>query len=353
MARRGGAAGVGRLRRLDVDKTTLFDVARHAGVSAATVSRVINSPEKVSPALRERVAAAVDELHYVPHGPARALASRRSRTVGAVVPTLGIAIFAQGVVALQRRLEAAGYTLLVANAEYDLDKEALAVRALIERGVDGLVLVGAKHAPGVYSLLANKRIPHVNTYNYGADDEDPCIGIDHARAAGRMAEYLLDLGHRSFGVITSPVRNNDRIADRLEGILAALARGGAPVPASRVLEVPYGIAEGRIALRTLMSGIERPTAVACTADALAIGALQECRAIGLRVPRDVSVSGFDDLELSMHMDPPLTTVQLPATEMGERAADYLLARIAGRSVPDHVELSASLIVRGSTGRPGG
>lgn len=334
-------------------KTRLSDVAKRAGVSAATVSRAINSPEKVSTALRERITTVIEELHYVPHGAARALASRRSRTIGAVVPTLDIAIFAAGVVALQNRLNAAGYTLLVANAEYDLAKEAREVRALIERGVDGLVLVGALHAAEVYHLLQKNRVPFVNTYTYAAEDKHPCIGVNQHQAAYRMIAYLLDLGHRDFGIITSPVRNNDRITARRDGFQDALADRGIFPLRDHVLEVPYTIADGRTALRSLLRPRRRVTAVACTADVLAIGALQECRALGVRVPQDVSISGFDDLDLAMHMDPPLTTVHLPAADLGARAADYLLGRISDAAGPDRVELTASLIVRGSTGRPAG
>ncbi len=341
------------MQRVELAKTRLADVAKLAGVSAATASRAINSPEKVSARLRDRVAAAVDELHYVPHGAARALASRRSRTIGAVVPTLDIAIFAAGVVGLQNRLDASGYTLLVANAAYDLEKEAKVVRALIERGVDGLVLVGNLHAPSVHRLLTRNRIPFVNTYSFAAGDEAPCIGIDNRGAAYRMVAYLLDLGHRDFGVITSPVRNNDRIAARRDGALAALVDHGIEPARTPVLEVPYTIADGRTALKSLLGRGADITAVVCTADVLAVGALQECRALGVRVPEEVSVTGFDDLDLAVHLEPPLTTVRVPAAELGEKAADYLLTRIRGSAVPDRVELTASLIVRGSTGRPRG
>lgn len=332
-------------------KARLSEVAKLAGVSAATVSRAINSPEKVSIELRQRVAAAVDQLHYVPDGAARALASRRSRTIGAVVPTLDIAIFAAGVVALQNRLNAAGYTLLVANAEYDLSREAQEVRALVERGVDGLVLVGGVHAPEVRKLLKTKQIPFVNTYNFGANENDPCIGFDNRAAAARVVDYLCDLGHREFAVITSPFRNNDRIAARRTGFLEGLVAHGIELAPERVVEVPYTIAEGRTALGSLLRSQSLVTAVLCAADVLAIGAVQECRTLGLRVPEDLSVTGFDDLDLAMHMDPPLTTVRIPAAELGTRAADYLLARINGAQVPQRIELSASLIVRRSTGRP--
>ena len=334
-----------------LEKARLSDVAKVAGVSPATVSRVINSPEKVSAELRERVGAAVEKLHYVPDGAARALASRQSRTIGAVVPTLDIAIFAAGITALQERLSEAGYTLLLANAEYDPKKAAQEVRALVERGVDGLVLVGGSHAPDVYKLLLNRRIPYVNTYHYGSDKKHPCIGVDNRLAAGRVVDYLYDLGHRDFAVITSPVKDNDRIAARRDGFLEQLAAYGVKAPARRVLEVPYTMADGRIALRSVVEGRRRITAVICTNDVLAIGALFECRALGVAVPQALSVTGFDDLDLAMHVDPALTTVHVPAREIGQRAADLILARIDQTEVPERVELAANLILRASTGRP--
>jgi LacI family transcriptional regulator len=332
-------------------KARLSDVAKAAGVSPATVSRVINSPEKVSAELRERVGAAVNKLHYVPDGAARALASRHSRTIGAVVPTLDIAIFAAGITTLQARLSEAGYTLLVANAVYDPKKEAQEVRALIERGVDGLVLVGGSHAPDVYKLLQSRRIPYVNTYHYTADKKHPCIGVDNRLAAGRVVDYLYDLGHREFAVITSPVKHNDRITARRDGFVERLAALGVKPPARRVLEVPYSMADGRIALRSVVEGRRRITAVLCTNDVLAIGVLFECRALGVAVPQALSVTGFDDLDLAMHMDPGLTTVRVPAGEIGQRAADLILARIDQTEVPERVELAANLILRASTSRP--
>jgi LacI family transcriptional regulator len=320
-------------------------------VSPATVSRVINSPEKVSATLRQRVGAAIKKLHYVPDGAARVLASRQSRTIGAVVPTLDIAIFAAGVAALQARLSEAAYTLLVANAEYDPKQEAQEVRALIERGVDGLVLVGGGHSPEVYELLLTQGIPYVNTYHFTSNKKHPCIGVDNRLAAGRVADYLYDLGHREFAVITSPVRHNDRIAARRDGFVERLAAHGVKPPARRVLEVPYSMADGRIALRSVVEGRRPVTAVVCTNDVLAIGALFECRAIGVAVPQALSVTGFDDLDLAMHMDPGLTTVHVPADEIGRRAADLVLARINRTEVPERVELAANLILRASTGRP--
>jgi LacI family transcriptional regulator len=325
------------------------DVARRAGVSMASVSRVINNPEKVSPDIRGRVEAALKELRYLPNGAARALAARRSHTVGTVVPTLGAAIFAVGVEALQRRLELAGHALLVANSRYNSELEARQVRTLVERGVDGVVLVGHQRPPETYRLLEETGIPYVCTYTYLAGEgAPPCVGFDHAVAARRLVEYLIDLGHRRFGVITSPFGENDRIAGRLRGILAAIEAAGLPAP--KVVEAAYAIADGRSAFRSLLAATPTVTAIVCTTDAHAIGALAEARAQGIAVPGRLSVTGFDDLELAVNADPPLTTVRVPAQEIGERAADFLLARIAGRPVPAALELTTTLAVRASTGR---
>ncbi len=239
---------------------TLGDVARRAGVSAASVSRVLNHPAKVSPEVRERVTSAMAELRYVRDGAARALASRHSLTIGHVVPTLGIGIFAVGVEALQRRLEEAGYQLLVAASLYDEAKEARQVRALIERGVDGIA-----------------------------------------------------------------------------------------APHSHVVEVAQTITDGRRATRALLAQRPEVTAICCTTDTLAIGALCECRALGVRVPEEVSVAGFSDLDIVSELDPPLSTVHIPADRIGVGIAEFLLARIAGRRGPKKIELEATMIIRGSTG----
>lgn len=329
----------------------LIDVAKKAGVSTASVSRVLNHPEKVSPAVRERVRAAMQELGYLRDGAARALASRRSYTIGNVVPTLGIGIFASGVETLQGRLQAFGYQLLVASTQYDASKELEAVRSLIERGVDGLALVGNEHDPEIYRMIARRGIPYINTYQFDAGGEHPCIGFDNFGSAVAMMKFLLELGHREFGLVTSPTRLNDRIASRLAGLLAGLRRHGIELPRQRIIEVPHRIADGRSAARALLHEHPEITALCCTADALAIGTLFELSELGVRVPADVSVTGFDDLEIVRHLGPPLTTVHVPVESIGPRVADYLLGCIEGRTVPKKTELEANLVLRDSAARP--
>lgn len=329
----------------------LSDVARLAGVSPASVSRVLNAPERVRPALRRQVEAALAELRYLPNGPARALATQRARTVGAVVPHLDIGIFVKGLKGLEQRLAEAGYGLLVATAGFDMGREEAAIRALAGRGVDALVLVGLRRARAVVELLERLALPVVTTYLFDPASPQPCIGIDHGAAAARLVEHLLELGHRAFAVLSGPNPGNDRIAARLAGIRERLAAAGLPLAEEAVLEVAYSITDGRVGLRALLARGQPFTALLCTTDLLAFGALAEARARGIAVPARLSITGFDDLEPAAHLDPPLTTVHVPAEELGRRTAEWLLARLDGRLLPERVELEASLVLRGSTGRP--
>jgi len=329
----------------------LADVARVAGVSTASVSRVLNHPDKVSREIRERVRAAMEQLGYVRDGAARALASRRSFTIGAIVPTIGLGIFAKGIEAMQRSLEPKGYHLLVASTHYDEEQELVQVRALLERGIDGLALVGHRHAEQIYQLLASRSVAYVNTYQFDPDNPHPCIGFDNFKAAYRLARYLVDLGHRAFGIVTSPTAVNDRIEARLAGILACLRDNGIEAPEGRIVEVAHNLAEGRLGASTLLRRHPEVTAICCTADVLALGTLFECRELGYRVPEQMSVSGFDDIDIVGYLDPALTTVHVPVETIGGKVADYLLARIEGRAVPQKVELAAEVMVRRSTGRP--
>ncbi|MDX1434877.1 MAG: LacI family DNA-binding transcriptional regulator, partial [Gammaproteobacteria bacterium] len=219
----GESTGTRRRRSKERGPATprLEDVARRARVSTATVSRVLNRPSAVKPELRESVQRAVEALGYVPHGPARALASRRSNTIGAVIPTVDNAIFASSVQALQSRLYDAGLTLLLASSDYDEERERRQVQSLVERGIDGLILVGERRDAAIYDLLELKRIPYVNTWIY--DDASPhaCIGFDNRRGAERIAGYVLDIGHREIAMVAGITQGNDRAAERVEGVHAA------------------------------------------------------------------------------------------------------------------------------------
>ena len=327
----------------------LDDVARSAGVSLSTASRALSEPDLVHPETREKVQRAVALLGYVPHGAARALASRRSRTLGAVVPTLDNPIFANSTQALQRTLSAAGYTLLLASHEYDAATELAVTRALIERGVDGLVLVGSDHSPELAGFLAQSGVPFELTWTLDAGGHHHCTGFSNRLASIRMAQHLLDLGHTQIAVLSGHTAHNDRARERVAGVREALAARGIPLPGSRVVETAFSVARGRTALRALLDADPGLTAVICGNDILALGALLECSARGLAVPGDFSVTGFDDIELAAEVSPSLTTVRIPTAQIGARAGERLLARLAGKRVAKSEEVPVELVLRESTG----
>jgi LacI family transcriptional regulator len=329
----------------------LSDVARLARVSTATVSRALMLPHKVKQHTLARVQEAVRSLGYVAHGAARALASRRTHTIGAIIPTLDNAIFANTTHALQKTFDAAGYTLLLACHEFDAAVEVRLTRALIERGIDGLVLLGTSHDPQLYELIAQRRIPYVLTWALDAGGDRPCVGFNNRAAALQLTNHLLDLGHREFAMISGVTANNERARDRLQGVRDALAARGLKLAPGRLIERPYSLASGREGLRMLMESARAPTAVMCGNDVLAIGAIAECNTLGIPVPQQVSITGFDDMEIASLLSPGLTTVHFPTLELGQLAAANLLSQLEGARDARQHELPVKLQVRGTTAPP--
>ncbi len=239
----------------DLKSPTMEDVARAAGVSPATVSRCINRPEMVREDRRLRIQAVITELGYVPHGAARALASKRSMTVGALFPRLDSLLFGSFIAPLQRRLHAEGYTLVVSSSDYDASTEQQQLSSLVSNGVDGLVLVGTSHDPEVFALLKRKAIPFVLTWAWDQSYPHPQIGFCNASAAAAVANYLMDIGHRRIGMISGPSDGNDRVTARIRGVRKALAARGCELPARNLVESPFDVKDGGKAFRQL---IRRP-----------------------------------------------------------------------------------------------
>lgn len=328
----------------------LADVARRAGCSTATVSRVLNKPERVNRIVRERVDEAIQELGYLRNGAAQALRSRRTRTIGAIIPTLDHAIYSHLLATLQGYASAHGYSLLVTTSGFQVEQELRQARLLVERGAEGLVLVGHTHSEDLYTALEAKGIPFVNTYTYKPDSPHSSVGFDNRAAARQIVEYLIDLGHRDFAFMVGFQKDNDRVKDRIAGALDALA--AREVTARPVIvEEPYSIEGGREGVRRIFGNAVRPTALFCGSDVLAFGAIIECDAMGIAVPKEASIAGFDDLEFSAHLRPPLTTIRVPAADMGRRAGEVLLARIGGQPHSLHSPMETNLILRRSTAPP--
>lgn len=333
----------------EMQRTLLEDVAREAGVSTASVSRVLNRAPHVSERLREKVEAAIDQLGYVPDGTARALASSRIGAIGALVPTLDNPIFGAMIDCLEQRLKRHDCRLLIATYRYDLDDEFQALRTLVQQGVDGVVMIGHDHHPAMLTLLQKWRLPFLSCWHAEDDPDWPCIGFDNAAPARRLAEHLLEQGHRHLAVVSAPVEDNDRARARLAGFLQAARAMGCPVPPERIVTVDYGIAEGAQAFAGLMGLATPPTAILCGNDSLAFGVMLAAQRAGVPVPEKLSITGFDDLPQARFMTPPLTTVAVPAGEIGVQVADALIARIGGETPPHRQLLDAPLVLRESTG----
>jgi len=332
-------------------RTAAKDVAVLAGVSTATVSRALNNPEHVDPATLERVREAMAKLRYVPHGVARSLRSQRSRMVGAIVPSFDYALYARTTSALQQTLSQYGYSVVLAEHHYDLAQELQVARHLIEHGVDAFVFVGVEHDPRLYALLEDYGRPFVLTWGVDPAARYPCIGFDNRAAGYQMARHLVGLGHRCFGMISAPTEGNDRGRERGIGIRAALADAGLQLSDSHVQYARITLASAQQAMERLLALRERPTAVLATNDVLAVGGMLACRAAGVRIPEDVSITGVDNTDLGATQTPGLTSVRTPIIEIGRAAAEQLVARLDGRPFNANQTLPFDLVFRGSTAPP--
>jgi LacI family transcriptional regulator len=332
---------------------TLEDVARQAGVSTATVSRALNAPHLVSPELRDRIAQAALDLKWVPNGVAKALASLRTRTIGVMIPTLSHQNFATLIEALQHALAVAQYSLILCCMDPSEEARTQQARNLIERGAEFLVLVGEAHPQALFDLLRAQSLPYVITYTSGHSDDHTCIGFDNYAASVKLTEHLLQLGHRNFGMVAHETERNDRIQQRIDAVRETLARAGIAIRPQHFVRVnSRHIASGREGLRKILADRAlRPTALVCTNDYIATGAMIEAKQLGLVVPQALSIVGFDDTDMSAHLDPPLTTIRIPSRQMGEEIADYIIGYLGGQAPQSPAPLEAELILRASTAPP--
>ncbi|MEO9874844.1 MAG: LacI family DNA-binding transcriptional regulator [Anderseniella sp.] len=330
---------------------TLEDVAHAAGVSTATVSRCLNEPGKVSEKTRDRVMQAVSKLNYSPNFGARAIAANRTGIFGAVIPTMENAIFARGIEAFQKSLVEKNATTLVASSAYDPEQEARQIRTMVARGADGLLLIGTERHPEIYTFLSDRNIPTVIAWACSADQSQSYVGFDNCAASERLVTRAIRLGHRSFACISAPTGTNDRARDRVLGAQQAITAAGLDAAAMPVIETDYSIENGREAFRQFVSTAPLPSLVICGNDVLAVGAIQAARAAGLGVPEDVSIIGFDDIELATVISPALTTVHVPHRQMGQLAGDTLYSLVKDAEGPVRIELETRIVDRDSLAAP--
>lgn len=348
-------------------------IASRTGLSAATVSRVINGQADVAEATRHKVLAAVAASGFEPNAAARALSTRRSRTIGAVIPTLAHSIFATFLNGIERELALHGYALVVATTGGSAAREAARARELLQLGAEGLIVSGAVHDPAFAALMLARRVPVVATSIFDLRSAWPTIGYDNRHLGEKALAHLLSLGHRRVAVLHGPEADNDRTRLRLAGVRAAAAASGAASAAAstsgstsasttasakakasaaaatlQFVETSLDATGGAVAARAALAARPRCTALLCLSDVLALGAMFEARRAGLEVPGQLSIMGFDDLDWAAISEPPLTTLRLPTAQMGELAARALVDRLdSGIAIKPRL-LDAEVVLRGST-----
>lgn len=330
---------------------TLEDVAKAAGVSTATISRSISRPGKVAKATQDRIQQAIDDLGYTPNFGGRVLASSRTNTVGAVIPSMSNAMFANGLQAFQETLAEAGVTMLVASTGYDPDNELNQIRSLLTHGADGLLLIGAERPAATQVFLQKRNVPYVVSWFHQNDTAHLYAGIDNTKGARQITRAVLEKGHRDIAMIGGISAGNDRVSSRIAGVEQEIIAYGNGARLLQTVESKYEIDAATDAMGVILRAPERPTAVICTSDVLAAGAMIQARRQGVHIPRDLSITGYDDIGIARVVDPPLTTLHIPQFRMGQAAARLLLDRLAGSPDLRSIEIETSVVHRGSLAPP--
>ncbi|HEX5683422.1 MAG TPA: LacI family DNA-binding transcriptional regulator [Ideonella sp.] len=324
---------------------TLHDVAKLAGVAPITASRALNSPAQVSAEVRQKVGEAVARTGYVPNLLAGGLASRRSRLVAAVVPTISGPVFLETVQALTESLAERGYQLMLGQAGYTGSREDALLEAIIGRRPDGIVLTGILHSIEGRKRLLAAGIPVVETWDLTPTPIDMLVGFSHVEVGRSVAEYLHRKGRRQLGAVCG---DDERAKRRSWAFQATAATLGLPEVPIVAVPAPTTLRLGREGLATLLETQPAVDAVFCSSDLLALGVMTEARARGIRVPEQLAVVGFGDLDFAADLDPALTTVHIKAGAIGRQAAQFIIDRAEGRAVPQRVvDIGYSIIERTS------
>jgi LacI family gluconate utilization system Gnt-I transcriptional repressor len=328
---------------------TLRDVAKLAGVAPITASRALNTPDAVSPEILARVREAVERTGYVPNILAGGLASRQTRLVAAIVPTISSPVFLEMIEALTRSLAAAGYQLMLGQSGYVDSREEELLEAIIGRRADGVVLTGVLRSPLARRRLLASGIPVVETWDLTPTPVDMLVGFSHSRLGSAVAAYLHGRGRRRVAIISADdARARQRTDAFIETAQALKLTGPDGLVPARYVAAPTTVGHGRTGLRELLAAHPDIDAVFCSSDSLALGVLNEAHAQGIAVPGRLGVIGLGDQGFARDLSPALTTVRIDGNLIGETAAHYILERIAGRQVAEPICDIGFTIVERST-----
>lgn len=327
---------------------TMRDVAEEANVSVTTVSHVINGTRFVSEELRKRVLETMKRLDYRPNILARGLRVGKTNTIGLIVPDNSNPFFAEVSRVVEDVGFDSGYNVILCNSDGNLDKELTYIDVLVAKQVDGIIFIASSSQSEHLRLLVSERIPVVVADREMPDLDVDLVLVDNSRGGYEATKYLLELGHRRIGCIAGP-SDITPSAERIKGYRQALSEFDVPFGEDLIVRGDFQFEGGKKAMSQLLALPKPPSAVFICNDVMAIGAMGSIRSVGLRIPEDVSIVGFDNIGQASATWPPLTTIAQPIEQMARIATELLIRRLTGSADPERrrIVLEASLVIRGS------
>jgi DNA-binding LacI/PurR family transcriptional regulator len=328
---------------------TIKDVAKKAGVSIASVSRVINDSKPVSPELRERILNVIEQTGYKPNAMARGLKIKASGLIGLITPDIENGTFAELVKGIEEVIEENSMNLIVSNSKGEVEKELKALHIFKEQQIDGIIFSGVKFTEKHKKYFERYQVPTVVVSQKFPGSGLPSVTIDNIEAAYQAVKYLIDKNHKNIAVIHGPLYDRSSGEERLIGYQKALKEAGISITKEYITQGDFTIKSGYQAMEKIIkNSVKMPTAVFAASDRMAIGALDACLDNGYIVPEDISIMGFDDIELAEIVRPKLTTMSIDHSRLGKKVIEILLDRIKNNNENDRAyELDFHLVERGS------
>lgn len=331
-------------------RPTIHDVAKAADVSIATVSRALNSPDSVRPELRERVMAAASALDYMVDSVGKALRRQRTQIVSTMLPMLADPLFSVIASAIQETLQEHGYLGFVQPTGFDNRNLYDRAKQLIERGTEGLIIFGRIDDDRLINYARAHDFPLLSVYSYSQDHPIPSIGFDNYLATQQLMEVLQTLGHSRVAMISGSEQGNDRQESRIRAFRDINRQMGQEA-VIEIIDVGFDVPDGGSALRKIMDRHPETTALVCNRDVIAFSVMVEARRLGIRVPEDISLTGFDDIDYAALFDPALTTVAVPSEKIGRAAANAMISHLNAGTALNSRRFETEVILRKSSGRP--
>jgi len=325
------------------------EIAKLANISPTTVSRVFHSPHLVNRETREKIQKITEENNYVYNAVAGNLSSRKSTVIGTLIPNSNRTFFSVTLTAIQNRAREYDYSVISGNTAYDSATEKTHLEQFRRHQISGLILAGYNpENRHIIEAMTKSGIPSVIIWEENENENFSNVGIDNFSAAFTMTEYLIKLGHINIGLISGPSEGSIRVQRRIDGFRDAMAEKRMEIDEKILIEHEPTLSGGAAAMKKLLSSTAPPTAVFAASDTLAIGAMKAARDAGLKIPEDISIAGFDDIDTAEYCCPPLTTIRVPAYEMGLKAVDVLMNNVNNNnSELEHYHLNTKLIIRES------